>query len=215
MKKVLVISAVFVALLCLSALTVFAASQNDNAVFQTPTTQSQQTQASADNNTQADNDDSEATDDASTTLSSVLNAVTGNNNNGGNGNNGSSSNNSSKSSNNSTKVESKNVTVDSNGVVVDTPSRDPQMVKDMTPSGAKIVSDTPKSLVMTSTQSASDLIAYYESALRKIGATQKSLVDTTKKPYGGWYYAGTYGDNKTITISISDGGSRYWITVTY
>jgi hypothetical protein len=74
------------------------------------------------------------------------------------------------------------------------------MADTLTPPGAKVVSRSLDDgiLALTSDKSLSELITFYEGALKKIGAKEKHVGETDER----WSYEGTYDDEKYIIIGI-------------
>ena len=86
------------------------------------------------------------------------------------------------------------------------------LVKDLTPDGATVITDTAGTVIMSSELSLEDLTSYYKDKLEGMDAVQTSADDSRK---GYWTYEGSYEKTKTITIELRNDKESRNIIVTY
>lgn len=86
------------------------------------------------------------------------------------------------------------------------------LVKDMTPNGATVITNTAGTVIMSSELSLEELTSYYKDRLEGMDAVQTSADDSRE---GFWTYEGSYDEIKTITIELRDDKDSRNIIVTY
>lgn len=81
----------------------------------------------------------------------------------------------------------------------------------LTPPGATVVASSSGELVLTSSDSVSSLVTFYEGALDQLGAQRNEAGNSGS----GWGYDGTYGDGQSIEIAVVDATGMRNISISY
>ena len=88
-------------------------------------------------------------------------------------------------------------------------AEDTDVAATLTPEVAKVTVSSEGALILESEQSLDELKAFYEDAVKTLGAKQSMVSEEM-----GWEYMGTYGDDKPLVIAITDMMEEGTFTIT-